>query len=374
MKKFPDTRDLFIVAAGVIAAAIHIHSFHPFYCDDALISLRYAQRLLDGHGLTWTDGPRVEGYSNLLWILACAALGRLGVDLITASRVLGGLGVAGVFGALAYYRASRHTESIVPFAAAVAVIGLAAPSAAWALAGLETSWVAAFLAWGFVLLLLSARDAPAGKRYAMAGLCFGLLCLTRPDGPLFVAIVVAWLAVVPGIEGRRAKLAGFLFWPVALLAGQLAFRLVYYGGWLPNVWYVKISPSLRHFASGAGYVARGMLALMPASLLAIGGLVVVIRRDPVRRASAALLLAAIVVWLAYVAFIGGDIFLGRRHMVPFVVMAALGMIVGLEWLVTSRDVRSQKWALAAVTAVAWFLAGQMADPSNHKVRKDLWVW
>ena len=43
--------------------------YYPFLSDDALISLRYASRLLQGKGLTWTDGPPVEGYSNLLWTL-----------------------------------------------------------------------------------------------------------------------------------------------------------------------------------------------------------------------------------------------------------------------------------------------------------------
>ena len=44
----------------------------PFFSDDSFISLRYAARLLAGEGLTWTDGERVEGYSNLLWVLLTA--------------------------------------------------------------------------------------------------------------------------------------------------------------------------------------------------------------------------------------------------------------------------------------------------------------
>jgi hypothetical protein len=42
-------------------------TFYPFMADDSSISLRYARRLLDGHGLTWTEGllsrnpsPRVK--------------------------------------------------------------------------------------------------------------------------------------------------------------------------------------------------------------------------------------------------------------------------------------------------------------------------
>ncbi|MFN9706963.1 MAG: hypothetical protein ACK595_19380, partial [Planctomycetota bacterium] len=86
-----------------------------FVSDDAFISLRYAERLLAGDGLTWTDGERVEGYSNLLWVLAVAALHGvlhdglgLGVDLVAAARLLGyGCGAAAL-GALACAGAPRE--------------------------------------------------------------------------------------------------------------------------------------------------------------------------------------------------------------------------------------------------------------------------
>lgn len=56
------------VSLALAALAVHARYYMPFVADDTFISLRYAQRLLEGHGLTWTDGsPAVEGYSNLLW-------------------------------------------------------------------------------------------------------------------------------------------------------------------------------------------------------------------------------------------------------------------------------------------------------------------
>ena len=64
----------------------HARHYLPFLADDALISLRYANRLLEGNGLTWTDGHPVEGYSNLSWTLLVALLGALGMDLGQPSR------------------------------------------------------------------------------------------------------------------------------------------------------------------------------------------------------------------------------------------------------------------------------------------------
>ena len=45
--------------------------------DDAMISLRYAQNLVAGHGLVWNAGERVQGISNLGVTLAMAALHAL---------------------------------------------------------------------------------------------------------------------------------------------------------------------------------------------------------------------------------------------------------------------------------------------------------
>src|SRR5690242_18166607 len=41
--------------------------------DDAFISFRYVRNLLDGHGLVWNVGERVEGYTNFLWVMLVAA-------------------------------------------------------------------------------------------------------------------------------------------------------------------------------------------------------------------------------------------------------------------------------------------------------------
>ncbi len=50
---------IFLFLFGVLL--FHARRYMPFLSDDALISLRYAQRLVQGHGLTWTDGPACGG-------------------------------------------------------------------------------------------------------------------------------------------------------------------------------------------------------------------------------------------------------------------------------------------------------------------------
>ena len=44
-----------------------------FLCDEAFISFRYARNLVEGHGLVFNPGERVEGYANFPWVLELAA-------------------------------------------------------------------------------------------------------------------------------------------------------------------------------------------------------------------------------------------------------------------------------------------------------------
>jgi hypothetical protein len=93
-----------VVAFGAcgVGLALRIRHCWPYLSDDSLISLRYAVRLATGHGLTWTDGERVEGYTNLLWVLLNTPATWLGVDPILSARVLGILGVSGAVAAVGW--------------------------------------------------------------------------------------------------------------------------------------------------------------------------------------------------------------------------------------------------------------------------------
>jgi arabinofuranosyltransferase len=71
-------------------ALLYLSLVHfEFMLDDPFISFRYARNLLDGHGLVFNPGERVEGYSNFLWIILLTPFMKLGFDPVVASKVLG---------------------------------------------------------------------------------------------------------------------------------------------------------------------------------------------------------------------------------------------------------------------------------------------
>ena len=80
---------------GALLALTLVHMLQYGACvqDDAFISFRYAANLLDGHGLVYNPGERVEGYTNFLWTVLMAAAMGAGANPVLAS-VVGGMASA----------------------------------------------------------------------------------------------------------------------------------------------------------------------------------------------------------------------------------------------------------------------------------------
>ena len=364
-----------LVVFGMTILVVRAGRYWPFISDDALISLRYAMRFLDGHGLTWTAGNPVEGYSNLLWILLVSLLGFLGMDLIVASRILGLLCFAAVIGAFGYNSHLRTGRDLIAPMAGTLVVVLAAPVAIWSIGGLEQPLVAALLAWALVLVLPLADPEIHlhPKRTVSASLCLGLLCLTRPDGALFTLALVLGLLIVRGINRSSFSLVAVMIaLPITATFGQEAFRLFYYGQWLPNPALVKVSPSWLHFFAGLDYVSGGFSALRPISdgAVIVAILFLVLRRFIGRTPSNRVIVLVLpaLIWMIYVALVGGDLFPGWRHFVPVVVVAAMILTEAYRWIDRQFSAFTSMTILGLITVAGLvsFVQHQDANPENQK--------
>ena len=351
---------------------VHAWCYMPFIIDDALISLRYAQRFLAGQGLTWTDGPPVEGYSNFLWVLANACLGFLGIDLITAARILGCSCMAAVIVAVVWYYSRRPQVDRLGLLVGLIFWSCSGPSAVWAIAGLEQPLIAIALV-GAVLVYWSATegDHQNWKKGAGLGMLLGVLCLTRPDGPLFTAALVAAYLLGAALKGHRwcwPFLLVFTLLPFACWAGQLGFRLVYYHDWLPNTAYAKVAFSWRHLDGGWDYVRKAYRSLLPISFMALACIVLGLagRASRSRFLPIAITLAA---WIGYLVFVGGDIFPAHRHFIPVIVLFLLAFIEGIpllrQVLQTELAVPRPAIWIGAALLFALFVPAQFRDPDNH---------
>jgi len=306
-----------------------VYDQRGFLHDDAYIVLRYARNLMDGYGLVWNPGgERVEGFTSLAAALGVSALGGLGIDLVAAARGLNFAAIAGIAGYLAVAGARRVPAgpSRMLAGALPAVVGVVStPLIAWAWGGLEGPLYA------FALVLAAGTTAsflerPESSRLALAaGATLGMLTAVRPDGAAFLVVGCGFVA---------AKLRG---WPVdqrgqairfAVAAAVVpicvtAFRLIYYGAWVPNTVVAKTwGVPLPMWQRGFEYLWEFTTAAPFVPLLALAGFVASVALTRART-SAWFLLACFGVYAGLVARAGGDHMAASRLCLPLIPLAGL---------------------------------------------------
>ena len=325
-----------------------------FLVDDAFISFRYARNLLEGHGLVFNPGERVEGYSNFLWVLELAALwGAFGLRPEHAAPWLSVAFTAATLAVVLWWAA--RLPSLAPGRGEEAggrgdwlvgwmALGLVCSSATFATwtsgGGLETRQFTFFVVLSVACLSLR-RDRRRALLLASCGLA--LASLTRPEGPLFAACCFAWYALQRRADTGRWMpewgAAACLVAPCALaVAAHYLFRYGYYGEWLPNTYYAKhLGPWYEMGVRYLGAAARetGLYLLLPLALVALA---TGWRQN--RSLAHALPLLCVVLHMAYVARVGGDHF-EWRPLDPYWPLLAVPAAAGIVHvgLMASRGLR-----------------------------------
>ncbi len=299
--------------------------------DDAYISFRYARNLVEGNGLVFNAGERVEGYTNFLWTVMSAvplaagyedplpAMHRAALALWFAT-----FGLLLVFG---LYLVSRRVYT-APLVAAPLVAHWSFNQ--WYLSGMETPLVA-FLT--LLVLAIFAFQEP-GRRLAAAafGAASVLLVMARPDAAAFVlGLAVAMVACHPRWLADRVFWRGwvpsFLLPVAAVYLPYTLWRLWYYGGLLPNTYYAKAAYNPM-YQRGWQYLQTYFEVYDFAPLLLVPAAAALLTRDRVlRRFLAGCVFGGAAVFL-YVLRLGGD-FMEWRFLVPVTGVLFAGIGVGL---------------------------------------------
>ena len=338
-----------------------------FLTDDAFIAFRYVSNAHLGHGYVWNAPPflPVEGYTSFLWTVLMDLAWRVtGVEPPDSANWISLLFACGTL-TLAGRMLLRldWRERLRPWRAAFlglmfAYLLLNRTFLAWSSSGLETAM------FNFLVLLWASAmmSAPAdARRLALAGAAAAALALTRPDGLLFCTLTAAAVLLVAfGARDRRVArrllLAGLS--PLAVVVAHEAWRLSFYGAWLPNTYYAKVTSAWPQ--SGARYLWSFTLEYALWAVAAVAGwtLVAALRRGgrlripPVgrhelaARAPAAAGVLSLLLHFAYYTFVvGGDHFEFRvySHLLPLIFLAVV-------WSLNRLD-RGPKASLAVAGAV-----------------------
>ena len=363
-----------------------------FLTDDAFISFRYARNLLEGHGLVFNPGERVEGYTNFLWVLELAAIwGALGIRPEHAAPWLSVGFTTGTLAVMLWWVARmpglRHRGL-----AAWMALGLVCGSATFAVwtsgGGLETRQFTFFVLSAVVCLSLY-RSSRRGV--LAASLSLALAALTRPEGVLIAAVCLGWFAVQRLVDERRLSLDRdglrdllALAAPFAILtAAHFLFRYAYYGEWLPNTYYAKfVRPwwDMGFYYYAVAALETGLYLLGPLALVGAW-----VRWRNARDGVYALALLCIGVHALSVMRLGGDHFEWRPldFYWPLLALPAVegilhlgslggwiaGRALALRACMRARVFRStQAWALLLFVPVMFYANGMQvfeADRSGY---------
>ena len=354
------SRSLFLAALVPLLALFAWQAIRTYWlCDDAYISFRYVRNFVEGRGLVFNPGERVEGYTNFLWVLELSAIWRvLGIRPEEACSILSLLYTAGTIALtvfLALGTPFRERRFLVA-AGALLLLAVSHTFAIWATSGLETRQFTFFVL--LAAVCLASKEKP---RLVAASIALGLAESTRPEANLLFLCALGWLLY----DRRRLRDVLVLAAPYVLIVGaHFLWRWSYYGDLWPNTYYAKHvrgwpEAGIRYF--GAATVEFGLYALVPA---AIAG--------AVARAKAGdrihlLAFAWIVPHAAYVIWIGGDHFEYRvlDSYWPFLAVAAVEGLASIA----RASVPAVLYALLLVSTAGVQVAKELST-KGLKTRKD----
>jgi len=265
--------------------------------DDAMISMRYAKHLAQGHGLVWNVGePSAQGFTNLGWTLYMAFLHLFP---FSASKISLAVMLTSLMILLANIVVVHKTaEALAPesnYAPTLAalIVAFYFPLVFWSLRGMEVGLLVLLI--DVALLLVISKD-----KTILVGVVLALAIFVRVDALIAAALIVVYLfaknkrrAVVPAIAVVLATLAVFYF------------QQTYYGDYLPTTYYQKVAgyAALERAKRGVlvfvEFAARDTLALF---LFSLAGIFFYNRRNR----ETFLLLAVFLAQCAYSIYVGGD--------------------------------------------------------------------
>lgn len=313
-------RRSFLLPVALLFLFSGIFYFNYYISDDAFITLRTADNLSNGYGMRWNIEERVQVFTSPLHLL-CIAVIYFFFTLIfglvepqTAYCIVLSisftLSAAAIFLLLNTLRSSR--EKIIAFA----VLMSSQAFVTFCGSGLETALLYLILFWFLTFFFRLTRSSESGVGGELDGISgpmfwlFGGLCfLTRFDTLLLIGPAMASILVSRYRTSASRSVKEMLIGLAPVIA-WFSFSLVYFGFFLPNSYYAKmgINTSWTVLSSmGVDYLRIG-LKQDPITFL-----VILLSLFLCRKKAEIVATLGVLIYVVYVASIGGD-FIGYRFL------------------------------------------------------------
>lgn len=237
--------------------------------DDADIFFTYAENLAHGKGISYAKTiPPVEGYSSTLWMLLAsfifyAGYNELGVFIITCFLFL-----VTQFVSLKIFNIFFNKDHCLP-----KLIYLLIAITSFGYVSWTTITLMDATAWGLIIILLAYnffKDPNSRVEWIVFSLPFILAPITRPEALLVIPGYLLIYGSYRRINSLNKKpiIIGFILF---ILSSALLtiFRYLYFGFFLPNTFYAKVSPSfIYNLKEGFSYL-NNFIIDSPATLMSV---------------------------------------------------------------------------------------------------------
>lgn len=267
--------------------------------DDAMISMRYAQHLANGHGFVWNIGEAaVEGFTNLGWTLLMGffhlfpfAASKISLAvMLTSTAILS----ANIIVVHKISQALLPDSKYAPLLAAI-ITAFYFPLVFWSLRGMEVGLLTLLV--NYAIFLSISENRPI-----LTGLILVLAIIVRMDALPSAALIGIYYVLKH--RSRTSILPITLICITALAV--LFFQKSYFGDCLPTTYYQKVTgygmiERVRH-----GLLVFNEFATRDVFALFLPATIGLFFYKQARNREMQLLLGVFLLQCAYSIYVGGD--------------------------------------------------------------------
>jgi arabinofuranosyltransferase len=313
---------------------------NAWYGDDAFITMRVIDNFINGYGLVWNIGERVQVFTHPLWLLCMTPIYAILKDPYQTIYWLSFI----VSLATIYLFLSKFTKSCKSLLVAGLLMGASMAFIDYSSSGLENPLTHLLL---ILMLILVLKQPTTLKTLLFTSLIASLAAVNRLDSILFYIPVLGYQFYELRAAWPRAFAAiciGFL----PLIAWEL-FALIYYGFPVPNTYYAKLAATNipeGWYHDQAWEYLRNSFRWDPITLGTIAlSMGFVIWERNIKKITIVVGMAS---YLYYIDTIGGDFMSGRFFSALFLIAAVLLMTVDYAPLIGISDTRTYLFVVGLI--------------------------
>jgi hypothetical protein len=318
--------------------------FFGWIVDDLYIYFRYVNNILDGNGIVYNPGDRVEGVSGFSWLMALTVFGYLGLPLELTSKI-SGLTLALVNLFLIFKISLKAGLGKLSYLACILML-FNLPFVLWSISGFEIMFYMFLMLLSFKLIISLNSES---RNIPYLSILLFLISVTRPEGILMSLGFL--LFVFNFTRDKSTTLKASLIFGV-LFCSFLLFRIFYFGDILPNTYYAKIGHNLigyyeiRSYKNGLFYIIDffkhniqfiTLLLLLPFTI-----------KHLIRNRIFLFAMTVLLLQFFFIIFAGGDWMVQYRFMIPAIPFLSLVTVICLNEFLVKRKYSAKQAIIVAL--------------------------